>query len=169
MSLLWTVKSQWSDIIIEMSSFWWNFHHWLHRKLSFWQLLVQPAMEISSTWRHFRYSGCFFCTKQQTCLRIVELLHASTLCERAVWHLQAVLSANGCPRVDLNHSPHQAKMSYMWHNTEIIDVVKARSYITTLNSLRPRQKAYNLQTKFSNSFSWMKMLYFDANFSEVCS
>ena len=40
----------------KMSSFWWNFHHWLHWKLSFWQLSVQPAMKISSKWRHFRFS-----------------------------------------------------------------------------------------------------------------
>ena len=40
----------------KMSSFWWNFHHWLHWKLSFWQLSVQPVMKISSKWRHFRFS-----------------------------------------------------------------------------------------------------------------
>ena len=40
----------------KMSSFWYNFHHWLHRKLSFWQLSVQPVMKISSKWRHFRFS-----------------------------------------------------------------------------------------------------------------
>ena len=40
----------------EMLSFWWNFHHWLHWKLSFWQLSVQPVMKISSKWRHFRFS-----------------------------------------------------------------------------------------------------------------
>ena len=39
-----------------MSSFWWKFHHWLHRKLSFWQLSVQPVMKISSKWWHFRFS-----------------------------------------------------------------------------------------------------------------
>ena len=32
----------------EMSSFWQNFHHWLHWKLSFWQLPVHPVMKISS-------------------------------------------------------------------------------------------------------------------------
>ena len=32
----------------KMSSFWRNFHHWLHRKLSFWQLSVQPVMKIIS-------------------------------------------------------------------------------------------------------------------------
>ena len=42
----------------EMSSFWWNFHHWLHWKLSKWQLPVQPVMKISSKWRHFRFSDC---------------------------------------------------------------------------------------------------------------
>ena len=31
----------------EMSSFWWNYHHWQHWKLSFWQLSVQPVMIIS--------------------------------------------------------------------------------------------------------------------------
>ena len=40
----------------EILSFWWNFNHWLHRKLSFWQLSVQPVMKISSKWRHFCFS-----------------------------------------------------------------------------------------------------------------
>ena len=39
-----------------MSSFWWNFHHWLHWKLSKWQLPLQPVIKISSKWRHFRFS-----------------------------------------------------------------------------------------------------------------
>ena len=41
-----------------MSSFWQNFNHWLHWKLSFWQLPVQPVMKISSKWRHSRFSVC---------------------------------------------------------------------------------------------------------------
>ena len=41
-----------------MSSFWWNFHHWLHWKLSKWQLPVQPVIKISSKWQHFRFSVC---------------------------------------------------------------------------------------------------------------
>ena len=40
----------------EMSSFWQNFHQWLHLKLSKWQLPVQSVMKISSKWRHFRFS-----------------------------------------------------------------------------------------------------------------
>ena len=40
----------------KMSSFWWNLHHWLHRKLSKWQLSVQPVMKLSSKWWHFRFS-----------------------------------------------------------------------------------------------------------------
>ena len=39
-----------------MLSFWWKFHHWLHWKLSIWQLSVQPMMKISSKWRYFRVS-----------------------------------------------------------------------------------------------------------------
>ena len=41
----------------KMSSFWRNFNHLLHWKLSFWQLSVQPVMKISSKWRHFRFSA----------------------------------------------------------------------------------------------------------------
>ena len=41
-----------------MPSFWWNFHHWLHWKLSKWQLPVQPVIKISSKRRHFRFSVC---------------------------------------------------------------------------------------------------------------
>ena len=33
------------DTETKMSSFWWNFHHWLHWKLSVWQLSVQPVMK----------------------------------------------------------------------------------------------------------------------------
>ena len=33
-------------------SFWINFHHCLHRKLSKWQLPVQPVMKIYSKWWH---------------------------------------------------------------------------------------------------------------------
>ena len=40
----------------QMLSFWWNFHHWLPWKLSFWQLSVQPVVKISSKRRHFRFS-----------------------------------------------------------------------------------------------------------------
>ena len=48
----------WATVTETEMSFWWNFHHWLHWKLSFWQLSVQPVMKISSKWRHFRFSGC---------------------------------------------------------------------------------------------------------------
>ena len=39
-----------------MSAFWWNVHHWLHWKLSIWQLPVQPVMKISSKWQHPLFS-----------------------------------------------------------------------------------------------------------------
>ena len=48
--------------------FWWHFHHWLHWKLSFWQLPVQPVMKILSKW-HFRFSVCYWIliTQSLTC------------------------------------------------------------------------------------------------------
>ena len=45
-----------SNTKMEKSSFWWNFRHWLHRKLSKWQLPVQPVMKISWKWWHFYFS-----------------------------------------------------------------------------------------------------------------
>ena len=47
----------------EMSSFWWNYHHWLHWKLSKWQLPVQSVMKISSKWRHFCFSEGLWMSK----------------------------------------------------------------------------------------------------------
>ena len=47
---------------MEMSSFWWNFHHRLHWKLSKWQLPVQPMMKILSKWWHFHLSACCMIT-----------------------------------------------------------------------------------------------------------
>ena len=46
-------------------SFWRNFHQWLHWKLSFWQLSVQPVMRISSKLWHFRFSGLHWITGYQ--------------------------------------------------------------------------------------------------------
>ena len=41
---------------IHVSLFWGNIRHWLHRKLSFWQLPVQPVNGISSAW-HFHFQS----------------------------------------------------------------------------------------------------------------
>ena len=37
----------------KLLSFWWNFHHWLHWKLSIWLLPVEPVMKFSCQWWHF--------------------------------------------------------------------------------------------------------------------
>ena len=58
----------------KMSSFWWNFHHWLHWKLSFWQLPVQPVMNISSKWRLFRFS------ERQNAISIYSRIDKMPLC-----------------------------------------------------------------------------------------
>ena len=46
-----------------ISSFWRHFRHWLHRKLSFWQLPMQPMTKMSSKWRYFRFSVRCECGK----------------------------------------------------------------------------------------------------------
>ena len=38
-------------------SIWQCCHHWWHRKLSFWQLMVPPRMTKLSNWRSFVFSG----------------------------------------------------------------------------------------------------------------
>ena len=54
----WTHKTHKTCIEIRMLSFWWNFHHWLHWKLSKWQLPVQSVLKISSKWQHFLSMEC---------------------------------------------------------------------------------------------------------------
>ena len=41
----------------EISPFWRNFDHWLHWKLSKWQLPVQPLMKISLKWWYLCHSN----------------------------------------------------------------------------------------------------------------
>ena len=41
--------------------------------------------------------------------------------------------------------------------------------LTETSALRPRQMATRLQTAFSNSFFVWKVMYFDSNFTEICS
>ena len=48
---------------MEMLSFWWNFYHWQHWKLSKWQLPLLPVIKISSKWRHFCLSVSRFPVK----------------------------------------------------------------------------------------------------------
>ena len=74
-------------------SFWWNIHHWLHRKLSKWQLSVQPVMKISSKWLHFRFSD-----SQSTMLIVIwsnQLQSVTVTCSPpryAAWVLMFTLS-----------------------------------------------------------------------------
>ena len=56
----------WYNTETEMLPFWWHFRHWLHWKLSLWQLSVQPVMKISSKWWHF----CFSAISKQHCYGI---------------------------------------------------------------------------------------------------
>ena len=51
----------WSISIIsftemEMSLFWWDFHHWMLWKVMFWQLCMLAMMKMSATQQYFRFS-----------------------------------------------------------------------------------------------------------------
>ena len=43
----------------KISSFWQNFHHWSHWKMSFWQLPAKPVMKLSSKWQRFSDNGVY--------------------------------------------------------------------------------------------------------------
>ena len=94
----------------EMSSFWWNFHHWLHWKLSKWQLPVQPVMKISSKWRHFRFSVESFLWDVIThpCPYINGGLAKPSLKLCHVW----VITSNRKPRLKLYIQIHITMTSY---------------------------------------------------------
>ena len=48
-------------------SFWRNLHHWLHRKLSKWQLHVHPVTKVSSKMTHLRFSVTDACNLSHLC------------------------------------------------------------------------------------------------------
>ena len=74
-------------------SFWWNFHHCLHRKLSLWQLSVQPVMEISSKW-YFRFSVIVSFHKPMRCFDFEVTCHEciTVTSSRARWRLRSPVS-----------------------------------------------------------------------------
>ena len=65
-------KSHWNGNVFRFL-FWWNFHHWLHWKLSKWQLPVQPVMKISSKWWHFRFGGSVVFNVAHTNAKFVDM------------------------------------------------------------------------------------------------
>ena len=67
------------------------FCHWLHRKLSKWQLSVQPVTKMSSKWRHFHST----CSSERV-----------TKCD----HLTLVLQSACCP---LRTQQYNIQM-YIW-------------------------------------------------------
>ena len=63
----------------EIFSFWWNIHHWLYWKLSFWQLPVQPVMKISSKWRPFHFKTNAYISKYKS-LQIGDISQSYCCC-----------------------------------------------------------------------------------------
>ena len=115
----------------KMSSFWRNFNHWLHWKLSFWQLPVQPVMKISSKWRHFRFSVTGLCLNRNASEKIAY--------------------ANICHTVFMfyidRHQGLNASQLYIWQCTfQHIEVDTKWPKISL--------------TTISNAFSWLKIYGF---------
>ena len=85
-----------------MSSFWWNSHHWLHWKLSKWQLPVQSVMKISSKWRHFCFSVSNIYLNESW--NTISSQH-NKICIWSQWHqFQYSISRKICNRLLLNCS-----------------------------------------------------------------
>ena len=83
-----------SYIKIEILLCWWNFHYWLHWKLSWWQLPLLPVMKITSMWQHFYFS-----------LRLSPILKSARWCIYAssIWSSfvnNLRLKPNGCHFAD---------------------------------------------------------------------
>ena len=73
----WRLWVMWGCVLTlerKLSTYWWNFRHWLDRELSFWQLLVQPK------WQPFR---CNYKMSKIT-VTICDNIINKILC---VWHL----------------------------------------------------------------------------------
>ena len=76
----------------KMLWFWWNFHHWLHWKLSKWQLSVQPVMKISSQsrkfhikWQYFGFSTLGFHISQPIQYQAIAWTNAALLSFKNLW------------------------------------------------------------------------------------
>ena len=137
-----------------MSSFWRNFHHWLHWKLSFWQLPVQPVMIISSKWRHFRFSECHlsYCVALRCWYCIssggpIKLMKSMLYVNPCIILVQLLIYIYNLTTIA---SAAFGQMSYRIHGS--------------VNTLRPRQMDAIWQTTFSSAFSWMKMFEFLSKF-----
>ena len=100
-----------SNIGTEMSSFWWNFHHCLHWKLSKWQLSVQSVVKISSKWHHFHFSEVWSMFYIPNCIAVLNILLYWTM-----------IVANGTP-LYIQYKRHKSGValvhfglfSFHWH------------------------------------------------------
>ena len=84
----------------DMPSFWYNFHHWLHRKLLFWQLPVQPVI------KHYGDVIMGAITSQITSLMIVYSTVYSDADQRKHQSAASLAFVRGIHRGPVN-SPHK--------------------------------------------------------------
>ena len=96
-----------------MSSFWRNFNHWLHRKLSKWQLWVQSVIKISSKWQHFRFSGSGKFLMSETGVTVLSVTisekscfpqHISVCCKKTARQLNALVRISKYLNINLHRA-----------------------------------------------------------------
>ena len=105
----------------KMSSFWWNYHHWLHRKLSFW---------------HFRYS-------QWWRIHQNEDIFVSVMFVLRRWTRQWHSNNGGCllPNLCLEHGLSRRHMfAIMWSMTRMVIAVVYSGATSISVSFFPRYK-----------------------------
>ena len=123
----------------EMSSFWRNFHHWLHRKLSKWQLSVQSVIKISSKWQHFRFSDNGFTAQalsDQLC-KVMSIYGSQLGGYCRIPRIRRIEGYNGFiipPLVDQYLPPRTHFTKGFWaHNPNLVKVYKMYWYFFYLN------------------------------------
>ena len=79
---------------LKWSSYWCNFHHCLHWKLSKWQLSVQPMIKILSKWLYFHFSVVMIFTTKDHCS---ETNHNQMPCHQWKSHYHKTLSYGQFP------------------------------------------------------------------------
>ena len=149
-----------------------KFHHWMHWKLSFWQLLVWPLMKISSKWQHFLFSGSEECQKtaqnlswwrhQMETFSTLMALCAGNSPVTGEFPAQRPVTRSFDVSFDLRLNKRLSKQSWgWWFETPL------RSLWRHCNGLRISKHMYNHTYTLTHAYSETVCRYFFAKFLSV--
>ena len=96
----------------KVSSFWRNLCHWLHRKLSKWQISVQPVTKISSKWQHIRISEWFTESSPHDMIPGFNSIPSNDI--RPTWPIRATSVARRCVIFDVKFYLTQQTIILRW-------------------------------------------------------